>query len=158
LDDWVCDGRAALDALASWLRSKYGGARVLAVGHRVVHGGARYAQPTIVTRQVLAELYELIPLAPLHQAHNLLAIETIFERMPDVPQVACFDTSFHSGHSPVAKLVPLPREICKSGLQRYRFHGLSYEYVASVLPGIAPEIARGASSSPILEAAPACAL
>ena len=109
----------------------------------MVHGGARYAQPTIVTRQVLAELYELVPLAPLHQPHNLLAIETIFERMPDVPQVACFDTSFHSGHSPVAKLVPLPREICKSGLQRYGFHGLSYEYVASVLPEVAPEIARG---------------
>jgi len=142
LDDWVCDGRAALDAVASWLRSKYGGARVVGVGHRVVHGGARYAQPVIVTRQVLAELYELTPLAPLHQPHNLLAIETIFERMPDVPQVACFDTSFHSGHSPVAKLVPLPREICKSGLQRYGFHGLSYEYIASVLPEVAPEIAR----------------
>jgi acetate kinase len=142
LDDWVSDGRAALDALASWLRSKYRGARVLGVGHRVVHGGARYAQATIVSRQVLAELYELIPLAPLHQPHNLLAIETIFERMPDVPQVACFDTSFHRTNLPVAKLIPLPREICKSGLQRYGFHGLSYEYVASVLPEVAPEIAR----------------
>src|SRR6476659_10247975 len=143
LESSVQDGRAAVEYLAGWLRSRYGGARVLGVGHRVVHGGARYAQPTIVTRQVLAELYELIPLAPLHQPHNLLAFETIFERMPDVPQVACFDTSFHSGHSPVAKLVPLPREICKSGLQRYGFHGLSYEYVASVLPEVAPEIARG---------------
>jgi acetate kinase len=142
LDDWVSDGRAALDALASWLRSKYRGARVLGVGHRVVHGGARYAQATIVSRQVLAELYELIPLAPLHQPHNLLAIETIFERMPDVPQVACFDTSFHRTNLPVAKLIPLPREICKSGLQRYGFHGLSYEYIASVLPEVAPEIAR----------------
>ena len=74
LDDWVNDGRAALDALASWLRSKYGGARVLGVGHRVVHGGARYAQPVVVTREVLAELYELVPLAPLHQPHNLAAI------------------------------------------------------------------------------------
>jgi acetate kinase len=143
LEEWVCDGRAALDALASWLRSKYGGARVLGVGHRVVHGGARYDQPTIVTRQVLSELYELIPLAPLHQPHNLLAIDTILERMPDVPQVACFDTSFHQSLSPVAKLIPLPREICRSGLQRYGFHGLSYEYVASVLPEVAPEIARG---------------
>jgi acetate kinase len=143
LDDWVSDGRAALDALAAWLRSKYGGARVLGVGHRVVHGGARHAQPTIVTREVLVELYELVPLAPLHQPHNLLAIETIFERMPDVPQVACFDTSFHQSNLPVAKLIPLPREICKSGLQRYGFHGLSYEYVASVLPEVAPEIARG---------------
>ena len=143
LDDWVCDGRAALDALASWLRSKYSGARVLGVGHRVVHGGARYAQPVVVTRQVLTELYELVPLAPLHQPHNLAAIDTIFERMPDVPQVACFDTSFHYCQSRVAKVIPLPSDIRKSGLQRYGFHGLSYEYIASVLPEVAPEIAKG---------------
>jgi acetate kinase len=143
LENWVCDGRAALDALASWLRSKYGGARVLGVGHRVVHGGSRYAQPVVVTRQVLAELYELVPLAPLHQPHNLAAIDTIFERMPDVPQVACFDTSFHYCQSPVAKVIPLPSDIRKSGVQRYGFHGLSYEYIASVLPEVAPEIAKG---------------
>jgi acetate kinase len=143
LDNWVCDGRAALDALGSWLRSRYGGARVLGVGHRVVHGGARYERPIVIDRQVLAELYELIPLAPLHQPHNLAAIEAIFERLPDVPQVACFDTSFHQGHCPVAKLIPLPKEIRKSGLQRYGFHGMSYEYIASVLPEVAPEIAKG---------------
>jgi len=143
LDDWVCDGRAALDALASWLRSKYSGARVLGVGHRVVHGGARYPQPVVVTPQVLAELYELVPLAPLHQPHNLAAIDTIFERMPDVPQVACFDTSFHYCQSRVAKVIPLPSDIRKSGLQRYGFHGLSYEYISSVLPEVAPEIAKG---------------
>ncbi len=143
LEDWVSDGRAALDALASFLRSKYGGARLLGVGHRVVHGGARYAEPVVVTREVLAELYELVPLAPLHQPHNLAAIDTIFERMPDVPQVACFDTSFHYCQSPVAKIIPLPAEIRKSGLQRYGFHGLSYEYIASVLPEVAPEIAKG---------------
>jgi len=143
LDDWVSDGRAALDALGSWLRSKYGGARVLGVGHRVVHGGARYAQPVVVTRQVLAELYDLVPLAPLHQPYNLAAIDTIFERMPDVPQVACFDTSFHYCQSPVAKVIPLPSEIRKLGVQRYGFHGLSYEYIASVLAEVAPEIATG---------------
>jgi len=142
LEDWVSDGRAALDALASWLRSKYRGARLLGVGHRVVHGGARYAEPVVVTREVLAELYELVPLAPLHQPHNLAAIDTIFERMPDVPQVACFDTSFHYCQSPVVKIIPLPAEIRKSGLQRYGFHGLSYEYIASVLPDVAPEIAK----------------
>jgi acetate kinase len=143
LDATVCDGRGALDALASWLRSSYGGARVLGVGHRVVHGGALHARPTVVSRQVLAELRQLIPLAPLHQPHNLAAIEAVFERLPDVPQVACFDTSFHRGHSAVADLVPLPRNLCQSGLQRYGFHGLSYEYVASVLPQVAPEIAQG---------------
>jgi len=143
LDDSVSDGRAALDALASWLRSTYGNARLLGVGHRVVHGGTKYADPVVVTRQILAELYELIPLAPLHQPYNLAAIETLFERRPDVPQVACFDTGFHQQHAQVAKIVPLPSEVRKCGLQRYGFHGLSYEYVASVLPELAPEIAKG---------------
>lgn len=139
----VCDGRTAIDALATWLRSRYGNARVLGVGHRVVHGGAKYNRPVLITRKVLAELYQLIPLAPLHQPYNLAAIERIRERMPDVPQVACFDTSFHQNHMAVAKLVPLPKDIRKSGLQRYGFHGLSYEYIASVLPDVAPEIAYG---------------
>jgi acetate kinase len=140
LDVTVRDGRLALDALASWLRGTYGGARVLGVGHRVVHGGARHAQPTIVNRQILAELHQLIP---LHQPYNLAAIEAVFERLPDVPQVACFDTSFHRGQPAVAELVPLPRNLCQAGLQRYGFHGLSYEYIASALPQVAPEIARG---------------
>ena len=143
LDASVRDGRQALEALAGWLRSRYGGARVLGVGHRVVHGGARHAQPTVVSREVLAELHQLIPLAPLHQPYNLAAIEAVSERLPDVPQVACFDTSFHRGHSAVAELIPLPRNLRQSGLQRYGFHGLSYEYIASVLPQVAPEIARG---------------
>jgi acetate kinase len=139
----VRDGRAALDSLAAWLRSCFGGARVLGVGHRVVHGGARFAGPAIVTPQVLEELKALVPLAPLHQPHNVAAIEAVFDRLPGVPQVACFDTSFHRGQPAVAELVPLPRELCRSGLQRYGFHGLSYEYVASVLPETAPEIAHG---------------
>jgi acetate kinase len=109
----------------------------------VVHGGSRFAGPTIVDREILAALCQLIPLAPLHQPYNLAAIEEVFERLPGVPQVACFDTSFHCGHSAVAALVPLPRDLCKSGLQRYGFHGLSYEYIASVLPEVAAKIARG---------------
>jgi acetate kinase len=143
LDEAVVDGRAALDALAVWLRSRYGGARVLGVGHRVVHGGAKFAGPTLVTPEVLEELRTLVPLAPLHQPYNLGAIEAVSERLPGVPQVACFDTSFHRGQAPVATLVPLPREIRASGVQRYGFHGLSYEYIASVLPQVAPEIAPG---------------
>src|SRR5689334_3401088 len=139
----VRDGREAVGVLAAWLRSRYGGSRVLGVGHRVVHGGARFAGPVIVDQQVLAELRELIPLAPLHQPYNLAAIEAVFERLPDVAQVACFDTSFHRGHPAVADVVPLPRDLCQFGLQRYGFHGLSYEYIASVLPEVAPEIARG---------------
>jgi acetate kinase len=143
LDVAVVDGHAAaIDALASWIRSKWGGARVLGVGHRIVHGGVRYGKPVLLTRQILSDLYELVPLAPLHEPYNLAAIDAVFERIPDVPQVGCFDTGFHSGHSPVTELIPLPRNICKSGLQRYGFHGLSYEYIASVLPEVAPEIAK----------------
>jgi len=139
----VQDASAAVEALAGWLRSKYGGSRVLAVGHRVVHGGSRFAGPTVVTEEVLKQLYELVPLAPLHQPYNLAAIEAAIKGLPEVPQVACFDTSFHRGHDEVAEVVPLPRDICGGDLQRYGFHGLSYEYIASVLPEVAPEIANG---------------
>ena len=143
LDAGVHDGRAALDVLAAWLRSRYGGARVVGVGHRVVHGGARYTAPTIVTPDVVAHLRRLVPLAPLHQPYNVAAIEAAAAQLPGVPQVACFDTSFHRGQPAVAEVVPLPREICDTGVQRYGFHGLSYEYIASVLPQVAPEIAGG---------------
>jgi acetate kinase len=139
----VKDGRAALGYVADWLHERYGGARVRGIGHRVVHGGARYTGPTIVTAEVLDDLRTLIPLAPLHQPYNLGAIEAVSERLPAVPQVACFDTSFHRGQPAVAELVPLPREIRSTGVQRYGFHGLSYEYIASVLPAVAPEIAAG---------------
>ncbi|HKP84038.1 MAG TPA: acetate/propionate family kinase [Pyrinomonadaceae bacterium] len=137
------DGKEALDALAGWLRSNYGGSRVLGVGHRVVHGGSRFKSPTILNADVMQELYKLVPLAPLHQPYNLAAIEAVFERLPGIPQVACFDTSFHRGQPEVAELVPFPLELRQQGLQRYGFHGLSYEYIASVLPQVAPEIARG---------------
>jgi acetate kinase len=139
----VRDGRGAIDHLASWLRSKYQGGQIVGVGHRVVHGGPRFSSPVVVTREILAELAQLTPLAPLHQPHNLAPIEAIFDRMPEVPQVACFDTGFHRGHAPVATLVPLPRELCLGGVERYGFHGISYEYIASVLPQVAPEIASG---------------
>lgn len=139
----VRDGRAAIDTLGGWLRSKYHGGRIVGVGHRVVHGGPRFSGPTVVTREILAQLKELTPLAPLHQPHNLAPIEAIFEQMPDVPQVACFDTSFHRGHAAVASLVPLPRDLCKGGVERYGFHGISYEYIASVLPEVAPELTHG---------------
>jgi len=139
----VADSRGALNVLADWLRSKWGGARVVGVGHRVVHGGAEFSGPTVVTPDIVEKLRKLIPLAPLHQPHNLAAIEAVFERLPDVPQVACFDTSFHRGQPPVAEVVPLPREIRDKGVQRYGFHGLSYEYIASQLPEVAPEVANG---------------
>jgi acetate kinase len=141
--DGGADPRGALAAVGGWLRGRYSGVPVLGVGHRVVHGGQRHRRPTIVTAAVLDELRALVPLAPLHQPHNLAAIEAVADRLPEVPQVACFDTSFHRGQPPVAELVPLPRDLCRNGLQRYGFHGLSYEYIAAVLPDVAPEIARG---------------
>ena len=137
----VKDGRAALHVLAGWLEERLGGSPVLGVGHRVVHGGARYSKPCIVTPNVIEDLSALIPLAPLHLPHNIGAIEAVAERLPDVPQVACFDTGFHRGQPEVAELVPLPSEIRDAGVQRYGFHGLSYEYIATALPLVAPEIA-----------------
>ena len=109
LDASVKDGKAALAVLAEWLKARWGGSKVLGVGHRVVHGGAKYAGPSIVNPEVLEDLRTLIPLAPLHQPYNIGAIEAVAERLPDVPQVACFDTSFHRGHPPVAELIQIGR-------------------------------------------------
>jgi acetate kinase len=141
--DLVHDILSALDFLATWLRDRFHGVRVAGVGHRVVHGGARYASPTVVTPDVLTDLRSLIPLAPLHQPYNLAAIDAVSSRLPHVSQVACFDTSFHRGHREVVDLVPLPLEIRQKGVQRYGFHGLSYEYIASALPRVAPDVAKG---------------
>ena len=139
----VVDGRAALAFLVEWLNEAFAGARIVGVGHRVVHGGPNHSSPVVVTPAILDELRKLEPLAPLHQPYNLGAIDAVAQRLPGVPQVACFDTSFHRGQPAVAELVPLPAELRKGGLQRYGFHGLSYEYIASVLPDIAPAIASG---------------
>ncbi|MEO8308797.1 MAG: acetate/propionate family kinase [Pseudomonadota bacterium] len=139
----VCNAAAALHHLSAWLREFLGGTRLLGVGHRVVHGGSQFAGPTLVEPQMLAQLRKLEPLAPLHQPYNLAAIDAVHHTLPDVPQVACFDTSFHRGQSAVAQLVPLPREIRGAEVQRYGFHGLSYEYIAGVLPQVAPTIAAG---------------
>jgi acetate kinase len=137
----VKEGRAALDLLGAWLRSVFGQARILGIGHRVVHGGPHHSEPARVKAQLIEELRALIPLAPLHQPYNLGAIEAFAQRMPDVPQVACFDTAFHHGQSEIAKLVPLPADVRERGVQRYGFHGLSYEYIASTLPTVVPELA-----------------
>jgi acetate kinase len=136
-------GMAALEVLMERLGTGLDGARALGVGHRVVHGGPRHAGPAVVTPEVLAELRGLAVLAPLHQPHSLAVIDALGDRLPGVPQVACFDTSFHRGQPAVAEVVPLPREIREAGVQRYGFHGISCEYIASVLPEVAPAVARG---------------
>jgi acetate kinase len=136
------DMNGAFTALVAWLRERYRGrARLRAVGHRVVHGGERYAAPTRVTPRVLDDLRRLTPLAPLHQPHNVAGIDAIERAFAEVVQVACFDTGFHRSHPPVARIVPLPRDV--RGVQRYGFHGLSYEYIASALAERAPTIASG---------------
>jgi acetate kinase len=135
------DRRSALDFLVVWLRSQLACARLVGVGHRVVHGGPEHSGPVIINTRVLAELHELEPLAPLHQPYNVFAIEMVAQGLSQVPQVACFDTSFHRTMPEVAQLVPLPRELRDKGLKRYGFHGLSCEYIASVLPDVAPELA-----------------
>ncbi len=110
------------------------GNRVIAVGHRVVHGGVKFTGPVRIDDGVLAELQALIPLAPLHQPHHLAAIRAVTARAPHLPQVACFDTSFHRTQPEVAQRFGLPRRFLEQGIRRYGFHGISYEYIASVLP------------------------
>ena len=118
-----------------------GGAPVAGVGHRVVHGGSNFTVPTPITREVVASLKTLCPLAPLHQPHNLAPIEAILRAAPHVPQVACFDTAFHQSQPALAQALALPREITDAGVRRYGFHGLSYEYVSARLRVVAPDYA-----------------
>jgi acetate kinase len=133
----------ALVAIMPWLNDRLGGRRFAALGHRVVHGGPNHAAPCLVTPALLAELDTLSPLAPLHQPHNLAPIRAAMARAPDLPQVACFDTAFHRTIPEVSQVFALPRAMADRGIRRYGFHGLSYDYIASVLPRIVPEIARG---------------
>ncbi len=115
--------------------------KMIAVGHRVVHGGAVYEKPVRITQDILVELEFFYDLAPLHQPHNVKLIRLFSEKFPDLPQVACFDTAFHHTQSTVASAFALPPSITEKGVRRYGFHGLSYEYIASVaLPRFAPEL------------------
>ena len=135
----------ALDHLIGHLRSELPGDRLIGIGHRVVHGGMAYTQPVQVDEAVLKVLETFIPLAPLHQPHNLAPIRRALERAPELPQVACFDTSFHRTQPDVAQMFALPAELREGGVLRYGFHGLSYEYIASILPDIDPKAAQGRS-------------
>lgn len=134
---------AALAAAFERCRAELGGHRLVGVGHRVVHGGVRFAAPVRIDDAVLAALDDLVPLAPLHQPHGLAAVRAVTRLAPDLPQVACFDTAFHRTQPEVAQRFGLPRRFHDAGVRRYGFHGLSYEYVASVLPTIDPAAAAG---------------
>jgi acetate kinase len=133
----------AITYLADFLREQLGEHRLVGVGHRVVHGGTDYAAPVRITAGIVEHLEKLVPLAPLHQPHNLTPIRLLLARRPELPQVACFDTAFHCAQPAVAQAFALPAEITGRGVRRYGFHGLSYEYIASVLPAHDPGAAQG---------------
>jgi acetate kinase len=138
------DHQSAIKAIHEWFTARIGSETGIAgVGHRVVHGGSAYSQPVLIDDKVLAALDELVPLAPLHQPHNIAAIRALGAIAPEVPQVACFDTAFHWSAPPLTQEFALPRALTSKGVRRYGFHGLSYEYIASVLPRIAPDCAGG---------------
>lgn len=120
--------------LFGWFTEAYKDFEIVAVGHRVVHGGELYSSPTVVKEDVLKHLQDFIPFAPLHEPHNIAGINAIAKLQPDVPQVACFDTAFHRTQPEVAQLFALPRSVTAKGIKRYGFHGLSYEYIAQALP------------------------
>ncbi|MDP2241070.1 MAG: acetate/propionate family kinase [Burkholderiales bacterium] len=152
---------SALGWLFNWLDTHGHSQRMLGAGHRVVHGGERYAEPVRIDAGVLAGLEQLVPMAPLHQPHNLAAIRALMELQPQLPQAACFDTAFHRIQPALAQHFALPREITASGVRRYGFHGLSYEHIASVMPAhlgtradgriIAAHLGNGASMCALLQ-------
>ena len=144
---WMADEPLGHDGavthLAGFLREQLGQHRLAAVGHRVVHGGLDYAAPVRLTAEIVGHLEQFIPLAPLHQPHNLKPIRLLLANQPQLLQVACFDTAFHRRQPEVAQVFALPPEITERGVRRYGFHGLSYEYIASVLPQVDPRAAAG---------------
>lgn len=133
----------ALMHLVSWLRQHQEGRKLAAIGHRVVHGGEAFSAPVLIDDSVIQRLETLVPLAPLHQPHNLEPIRIVRRRLPGMPQVACFDTAFHHTQSDIASMFALPREMRERGVRRYGFHGLSYDYISSVLKDYDPRLAEG---------------
>ncbi|EJZ18740.1 acetate/propionate family kinase (plasmid) [Rhizobium sp. Pop5] len=138
----VPDLPAAMRVVGQWLRERHQG-RLIAVGHRVVHGGPDHMRPARIDEKLLRELERYTPLAPLHQPNNLAPIRVLLEHQPQLVQVACFDTAFHRGHDPMADHYAIPAHYFDEGVRRYGFHGLSYEYVAGKLAEIAPDIGGG---------------
>lgn len=132
----------ALAYIFQWIEDHAGGLRIIAAGHRVVFGGASYQGPTLLDDRIVAEIAALVPFFPLHLPHNIAAIRALAEEHPDLPQVACFDNTFHVTLPRVAQLFALPRHMTERGIRRYGFHGLSYEYIARKLPEVCPEASR----------------
>jgi acetate kinase len=127
------DHEAALKVMFGWLEKHGAGESLHAVGHRVVQGGQKYSAPHRITPELVAELKDLLPLAPDHLPHEIKAIQATSRAYPDLVQVACFDTAFHQTMPSMAKIAALPRYYQHEGLIRYGFHGLSYEYIMQEL-------------------------
>jgi acetate kinase len=145
---WETGGRlgheGALAHILDWVQRRYArDHRLMAVGHRITHGGRDHTAPVRVDAEVMAKLERLVPLSPLHMPHNLAPIRLLAARSPDLPQVACFDTAMHRTQPLVEQMFALPKELDDAGLRRYGFHGLSYEYIASVLPQVDARAAAG---------------
>jgi acetate kinase len=136
------DHRRATEEILKLGRELLAGRSVLGIGHRVVHGGMRFDAPARIDAEVLKYLGTLVPLAPLHQPHNLAPIEAIAEAAPQLPQVACFDTAFHRSQTALAENFALPRDLTDAGVRRYGFHGLSYDYIVTHLAETMPMLAR----------------
>lgn len=137
--DHAAATRTMMRIAADWLDGK----DIVIVGHRVVHGGPDFAAPLIMTEEIAERLASFIPLAPLHQPHNLAVIRAMHAEHPNLPQVACFDTAFHRVQPPIAQAFAIPQKYSEAGVRRYGFHGISYQYVSGRLKEIAPEIAEG---------------
>jgi acetate kinase len=141
-EDVVSDVPTALRTAGAWLREQRS-IMPIAVGHRVVHGGPEYDRPVLIDSDVISRLEQYVPLAPLHQPHNLAPIRSIRGQFPELPQVACFDTAFHRSHDTTADHYAIPERFYTEGVRRYGFHGLSYEYIARRLPEVAAAVASG---------------
>ena len=141
--DGALDHRGAVEEILRVGPKLVSGKAIQAVGHRVVHGGVEFAAPTRIDPHAMQALEKLVPLAPLHQPHNLAAIRIISEAVPRLPQIACFDTAFHRSQPPLAQSFALPRQLSDAGVRRYGFHGLSYEYIATRLGALDPALAAG---------------
>lgn len=135
--------RMAIQKILDWIDAHHGLSNLAAVGHRVVHGGPDFVAPVRLDKAKADALRTLVPLAPLHQPHNLAAIDALFELKPDLKQMACFDTAFHATIPDVARNFALPRELTAKGIRRYGFHGISYDYIAHELQRRFPELAKG---------------
>ena len=138
----ACGHEDSLRYILDWIEKQKHGVIAIAA-HRVVHGGIKFKEPVVVTPAIMEELRTLTPLAPLHQPHNLAAIDILDKLKPGTPQIACFDTAFHAGHTPLFSLYAVPQNLTDKGIRRYGFFGLSYEWIAHVMRRDHPALAKG---------------